>query len=111
GADEARRLKAGGVSMMTSVPVVIVCYPCSRSKKEGGVPPSFLRLSTLFGERECLTRHSNFACLGAFLPLCCLVLNLLAFVQRLVAVPLNPAEVDEQILAPVVRGDKAVALL
>src|SRR5262249_6881636 len=94
---------------LTAIPVPL----CFDEEKRGEFPPLFpisISSATPLGRGPFLADGTNFAGLWALLSLCCFVLDLLTFVEGLVAVTLNPAEVDEQILAAVVRGDKAVAL-
>src|SRR5579884_641083 len=58
-----------------------------------------------------LAQDAHVRCLRTLAALRFLVLDLVALVQRLVAVSLDRAEVHEQILAAAVRGDEAVTLL
>src|ERR1041384_3707089 len=61
--------------------------------------------------RRVLREQVHVRGLRALLALLGLVLHLRTFVQRAIAAALNGAEVDEQVLATLIRGDEPITLV
>src|SRR5690242_13523740 len=81
------------------------CAMAASSRRIGGMSGGGLAPATGLADDRDVRR------LRALLALLRLVLDLRAFVERLVAAALNGAEVDEEVLAAFIGRDEAVPLL